>query len=72
MDYAAYGRAYFRATGLLVSVLRGEEPVYSALTEMLGADSGKQWHDLPLDASPCFCGLSDTEVFGLVHVEGTE
>lgn len=72
MDYIAYGRTYFNTTGLFVTVIRGRETCYSALGELIGYLSASPWSELPLDVSPCFCGLSPNCYYGLVHVKGTE
>lgn len=71
MDYAAFGRSYYLTTGLLVSVMYQYEPVYSALGEILNYQADSPWKEYPLDDSPCFCGLSQDCIYGLVHVKGT-
>lgn len=72
MDYAAFGRAYFLTTGLLVTVLNKYAPVYSSLSELLDYHAEAQWTEFPLEDSPCFCGLSHNCIFGLVHITGTD
>ena len=72
MDYVAFGRAYFRATGLLVTVLHHFKPVYSSLAEMLGYQVQGKWLEFPTDASPCLCGLSGDSLYGLVAVTGND
>lgn len=72
MDYAAFGRAYFNTTGLLVTVLNKYTPVYSSLSDLLGYHSEHRWFEFPLEDSPCFCGLSRNCIYGLVHITGTD
>lgn len=72
MDYVAFGRAYFRATGLFVTVLHHLEPVYSSLAEMLGYQAPRKWLEFPTVASPCLCGLSGDSLYGLVAVTGSD
>lgn len=72
MDYAAFGRAYFKSTGLFVSVTKSEMPVYSSLSDLTGIPAKSIQSNYPLVDSPCFCGLSPNCIYGLVHVEGTD
>lgn len=72
MDYVAFGRAYFRATGVLVTVLHHFKPAYSSLAELLDYHSEEQWTEFPLEDSPCFCGLHGDSLYGLVSVKGTD
>lgn len=72
MDYIAFGEAYFHATGVFVSVLRGSKPVYSSLSKQLDIKLMKQWPSVSTERSPCFCSMDGEALYGMIHVENTE
>ncbi|MCM1064515.1 MAG: AraC family transcriptional regulator [Eubacterium sp.] len=72
MDHIAFCRSYFAITQIPVSLLEKEQPVYSALGEVLSIEPLMTFEMFPLQHNPTFCSLSPDIEYGRVHVEDTD
>lgn len=72
MDYAAFCRNYFAVTRMPIDLLYRNQPVYSALGELLHIAPDHSFEVFPLSHNPSFCALSADIAYGRVHVEGTD
>ncbi|MGI6316786.1 MAG: helix-turn-helix domain-containing protein [Christensenellales bacterium] len=71
MDYIAFSRHYFNATGIPVNLLENGKPVYSSLGEMLSFLPDTTWKVYAPSHNPEFCSLSPDLEYGHVRIEGT-
>ena len=73
MDMTRYCRMFYSATGVHISLLHGDEPVYSSMAEALSLPLGaSHWSLYRFKHNPYFCNIPPNILYGGVHVEGTE
>ena len=74
MDYISFCRNFLAATNIPISLIKNDEPMYSALGELLSITPPtlSQWGLFPLERNPVFCALSPDLEYGRVHIDGTD
>ena len=71
MDYVAFCRQFFSVTGVPVTLVLDNEPVYSSLGEALSYHPPAMFVVYPADRNPEFSSINPDLEYGHVHIEGT-
>ncbi len=71
MDYIAFSRKFFAATGIPVDLLCEGRPVYSSLGELVGYTPEESWPLYPPSRNPEFSAIDPDLEHGHVKIEGT-
>ena len=71
MDYIAFSRSFFAATGIPVDLLYKGKAVYSSLGELIGYTPDGEWDLYPPTRNPEFSATDPDLEHGHVKIEGT-
>ena len=71
MDYTAFCRRFFLATGIPVNLLLHGKPVYTSLGEQMSFLPQEEWMVYPQERNPEFNSISPDFEYGHVRIEGT-
>lgn len=71
MDYLAFSKQFFSATGIPVTLYSGGHIAYSSLDEMLGIEPQDSWTIYEPDRNPEFAYINPDLEYGHVRIEGT-
>lgn len=71
MDYIAFSRKFFAATGIPVDLLCEGRPVYSSLGELIGYQPEESWRLYPPTRNPEIASIDPDLEYGHVNIEGT-
>ncbi len=72
MDYIAFCRSFFVATGIPVNLLKKGTPIYSSLGEVTGYQVFQNWPVYPAEKNPEFSSINPDLEYGHVHIENTD
>jgi AraC-like DNA-binding protein len=73
MDYIAFSKKFFAATGIPVNLLREGNVVYSSLGELAALDSASEvWPMYPPSRNPEFAAINPDLEYGHVKIEWTD
>ena len=71
MDYIAFSKKFFAATGIPVNLLCGGRPVYSSLGEQASLEAPEEvWPMYPPTRNPEFAAINPDLEYGHVQIEG--
>lgn len=70
MDYLAFSKSFFSATGIPVNLYQDGHVVYSSLSELLGTEPEDAWTVYEPERNPEFSSINPNLEYGHVRVEG--
>ncbi len=71
MDYLAFSKKYFSATGIPANLYKDGHVLYSSLGELLGIEPQDAWTIYEPDRNPEFSAINPNLEYGHIRIEGT-